>query len=50
MIHLKDMMEYHVLVAQVGNANVWWCGLPDETKVAIYHDLVEIIENDRIVA
>ena len=32
----------------VKNANAWWSALPDCTKVAIYEDLMDILEHERI--
>ena len=39
--------ETHHCVSVI-NANVWWNALPDCTKIAIYEDLMDILEHERI--
>ena len=35
-------------LANIGNANAWWIALPNITKIAIYEDLRDIIESERL--
>ena len=40
-------MDEFITQIAVENANIWWNALPDITKLAIYEDLMDILEGER---
>ena len=43
--HIRNSMNEEIEHSIRGNhANAWWNALPDVTKVAIYADLMDILE------
>ena len=39
-------MDEFLMQITVENANTWWNALPDITKIAIYADLMDILEGE----
>jgi len=41
------IMDEYITHITVENANTWWNALPDITKLAIYEDLMNILDGER---